>query len=204
MGARIERQQYLSLHPFFIAVGRLYYRLTGWKLVGEMPDVPKSVIVVAPHTSNWDFMVFMMGSFVLGIRGQWLGKHTLFIGPLGWLFRKFGGIPLDRSSKHDLVSQAVTALKESPQMNLVLSPEGTRKKSDHWKSGFYYFALGAQVPILLAYADYRTKTAGIGATIWPTGDVEADLANIRAFYQGITPRHPGQESDIRFRNATER
>lgn len=164
-----------------------------------MPDIPKSVIVVAPHTSNWDFLVFLMGSFVLGIRGQWIGKDTIFVGPLGWLFRKLGGIPLDRTVSHDLVGQAVHALQESTAMTLVLSPEGTRKKSDHWKSGFYYFALGAKVPILLAYADYRRKVAGIGPAIWPTGDVEADLAKIRDFYSGITPRYLEQRSEVRFR-----
>ena len=164
-----------------------------------MPPYAKSVIIVGPHTSNWDFMVFMMGSFVLGVRGQWLGKHTLFRGPLGWLLRKIGGIPLDRTSKHDLVEQAVQALKSSTAMTLVLAPEGTRNKADHWKSGFYYFALGAGVPILMAYADYRTKSAGIGAELWPTGHVEADLAKIRDFYATITPRYPELRSEVRFR-----
>ena len=199
MSGQIEQQHSLKLHPFWTAIGRLYYAMTGWKIDGEMPDIPKSVIVVAPHTSNWDFLVFLMGSFVLGIRGQWIGKHTIFVGPLGWLFRKLGGIPLDRSASHDLVGQAVHALNESTAMTLVLSPEGTRKKSDHWKSGVYYFALGAKVPILLAYSDYSRKAAGIGPMIWPTGDVEGDLAKIRDFYAGITPRYPAQRSDVRFR-----
>jgi 1-acyl-sn-glycerol-3-phosphate acyltransferase len=189
----------MRLHPWLQAIGRAYYRLAGWRLEGTMPDYAKSVIIVGPHTSNWDFIVFMMGSFVLGIRGQWIGKHTIFWGPLGWLFRKLGGIPLNRSASHDLVGQAVKALKESTAMTLVLAPEGTRKKSDHWKSGFYYFALGAGVPILMAYADYSKKTAGIGAELWPTGNVEADLEKIRAFYNGITPRYPEHRSEVRFR-----
>jgi len=199
VSAKIEEQHSLVLHPFWIGVGRLYYWLSGWKIEDPMPNIAKSVIVVAPHTSNWDFLVFLMGSFVLGIRGQWIGKHTIFVGPLGWLFRKLGGIPLDRTASHDLVGQAVRALDESTAMTLVLSPEGTRKKSDHWKSGFYYFALGAKVPILLAYADYRRKVAGIGPAIWPTGDVESDLAKILDFYATITPRYPAQRSDVRFR-----
>lgn len=199
MRAEVTQQHSLRLHPWLQAIGRLYYRLTGWRIDGDMPDIPKSVIVVAPHTSNWDFMVFMAGSMVLGIRGQWIGKHTIFVGPLGWLFRKLGGIPLDRSQSHDLVGQAVKAFRESTAMTLVLAPEGTRKKSDHWRSGFYYFALGAGVPILLAYADWAKHTAGIGPVIWPTGDVEADLAKIRDFYAGITPLYPEQRSEVRFR-----
>lgn len=189
----------MQLHPCLRAIGRAYYRLTGWRLEGAMPGYAKSVIIVAPHTSNWDFLVFLMGSFILGVRGQWIGKHTIFVGPLGWLFRKLGGIPLDRTSSHDLVEQAVAALNESTAMTLVLAPEGTRSKSDHWKSGFYHFARGAGVPILMAYADYRTKTAGIGPELWPTGNVEEDLEKIRTFYAGITPKYPEHRSEVRFR-----
>jgi len=194
----VREQHSTRLHPWLQAIGRAYYRLSGWRLEGQMPNYAKSVVIVGPHTSNWDFIVFLMGSFVLGIRGQWLGKDTIFWGPLGWLFRRLGGIPLDRNSSHDLVTQAVEALRNSSEMTLVLAPEGTRKKSNHWKSGFYYFALGAGVPIVMAYADFARKTAGIGGEVWPTGDVDADLAKIRAFYDGVTPRHPEDRSEVRF------
>lgn len=198
MEMRVHKSNTLKQSGWLGMVGRLYYRLTGWKMCGEMPDIAKSVIVVAPHTSNWDFLVFMMGSFVLGLRGQWLGKHTLFVGPLGWLFRKLGGIPVERSTKHDFVSQAARSITESTAITLVIAAEGTRKKSDHWKSGFYYVAREAGVPIVLAYADYAKKEAGIGPAIYPTADVEADIAKIRDFYAGVTPRYPDQRSDVRF------
>jgi 1-acyl-sn-glycerol-3-phosphate acyltransferase len=196
---KVVQSHTLRQNPTLSAIGKLYYKLSGWRLEGDMPDIAKSVITVAPHTSNWDFIVFLMGSFVLGIRGQWLGKDAIFIGPLGWLWRKLGGIALDRSSSHNLIEQAAAAFDKSTAMALVLAPEGTRKKTDHWKSGFYYIALRANVPILLAYADYKRKCAGIGPMVWPTGDVEADLAKIRAFYADITPRYPEHRSDVRFR-----
>lgn len=181
-------------------IGRAYYRLTGWSMRGQMPDVPKSVIIVGPHTSNWDFFVFMMGSFILRLRGQWMGKHTLFVGPVGWIFRKLGGIPIERSSRHDLVGQAIQAIEKSSAITLVIAAEGTRKKSDHWKSGFYYIALGAKVPIVMAYADFAKKEAGIGPHFIPTGDVEADLKLIRDFYNSVTPKYPEHRSEVRFRD----
>ena len=197
----VTRSDTLQQSYWLHLIGRLYYWLSGWTMKGGMPDVAKSVIVVAPHTSNWDFFVFMMGSFVLQIRGQWLGKHTLFVGPVGWIFRKLGGIPIERSANHDFVSQAVKAVEDSTAITLVIAAEGTRKKSDHWKSGFYYVALGAKVPIILAYADYKRKAAGIGPAIYPTGDVEADLAKIRDFYATITPLYPEDRSEVRFKQA---
>jgi len=198
--ATMQESHSLRLHPAWQKFGRLMYRVLGWRIVGEYPDVPKSVIIIAPHTSNWDFIYAILASFALGIKGQWLGKDTLFVGPLGWLFRHFGGIPVDRSRRHDFVQQAADAFERSTALTLVLTPEGTRHKTDYWKSGFYHVAVAARVPILLGYVDYRTRTAGIGEVMQPTGNVEQDLATIRAFYGKVQARYESCRSSIEFRD----
>ena len=176
-------------------IARLFYRLIGWHAEAVLPDLPKYVVIIAPHTSNLDGLLAFTGEAIITcgfhtVKLSWLGKHTLFRWPSGYLMRWLGGIAVDRRSRHALVDQAVQAFNERTNITLAITPEGMRKKSRYWKTGFYYVALGAQVPIQLAYVDYRHKVVGTGPLIMPSGDIQADMATIRAFYQTITARHP--------------
>ncbi len=172
-------------------------RLLGWKLVGEMPEQKKVVFIFAPHTSNWDFVIMMMARFCYRMKPAYLGKHTLFKPPFGWFFKWLGGIPVERSSSHNVVDQVVAIINERDEIALALAPEGTRSKTDKWKSGFYHIALKAQVPLVMAFLDKSTKTLGIGATIYLTGDKEQDMDTIRDFYQDKVGIKPELASDIR-------
>ena len=178
-------------------------KLFGWRAVGSLADHPKCVIVVAPHTSNWDFPVLMLVKIALGLKVSWMGKHTLFRPPFGWIMRRLGGMPIDRSARHNMVEQAVESFRTHDRLLLAIPPEGTRKRTPYWRSGFYHIALGAQVPIAFAFADYRRKVGGIGGVIVPSGDVDADMALIRDFYGGIIGKRPDQFGEIRLKSQDE-
>jgi 1-acyl-sn-glycerol-3-phosphate acyltransferase len=178
-------------------LGRLFLKLMGWRLEGSAPDLLKYVIIVAPHTSNWDFLILLAMTFALKVRCVWLGKDSIFRPPFGVIFTLLGGIPIDRSSRQSVVEQAVQAFQSRKTMALAIGPEGTRKKTDHWKKGFYYIALGARVPIVFGFADYERKVTGLGPTFVPTGDIQADMEVIRDFYKDIKGKFPEQFSDIR-------
>ncbi len=180
-------------------IARGLLRLLGWTLVSEAPDLPKYVVIGAPHTSNWDFPIGMLGFIGLGIKRNLMIKHTLFRPPLGWFMRALGNIPIDRSQRHNFVDQVVAAYKEADELVVALTPEGTRSYTPYWKTGFYYIALGAGVPIALGFADYATRRAGLGPTVYPTGDIEADMAVIAEFYADKTGKRPENESAIRVR-----
>lgn len=174
--------------------GKMILRLGGWKVVGEVPDIPKFVAIAAPHTSNWDFPLFMSIVGVFRLRVRFLGKHTLFKGPLGWLFYWLGGIPVEREGGDvaDVVTRATEAFASRDELILGLAPEGTRSKVTKWKSGFYRIAVAAEVPIVLAFVDSRKREIGIGSVFRPTGDMAADMATIQAFYAqktGVKPRN---------------
>ncbi len=172
------------------AFTRAIFKVLGWRYEGEFPNEPKVVLVGAPHTSNWDFFLAMAIMFSLGIRMSWLAKHTFVGGPLEPVLRRLGGIPVDRRASHGLVEQIVAAYNEHDKLLLAISPEGTRTKVHRWKTGFYYIALGAGVPILPVVADYGRKVVGLGEPIWPSGDLEADMARIRANYEGVVGKNP--------------
>jgi 1-acyl-sn-glycerol-3-phosphate acyltransferase len=174
-------------------------KLFGWCAEGSLAGVPKCVLVVAPHTSNWDFPVMLALAVALRIRATWMGKHTLFRPPLGWLMRPLGGLPIDRGARNNVVEQAVESFRERERRVLAILPEGTRKRTAYWKSGFYHIAVGAKVPIALGYADYRRKVGGIGRILMPSGDVDADMAIIREFYSGMTGNRPEQFGEIRLK-----
>jgi 1-acyl-sn-glycerol-3-phosphate acyltransferase len=178
-------------------VGTLWLRLFGWRVEGRLPDAPKSVVIAAPHTSNWDMPFMLAVAFVLGVRPAWLGKKELFVGPLGMLFRRLGGVPVDRSRRANLVQQVADRFAEVDRLFLVVPPSGTRSRALHWKSGFYQIALAAHVPIVCAFLDYRRRVGGIGPVIEATGDVGADMDGLRAFYAGVTGRHPEQTTPVR-------
>lgn len=164
----------------------LVLKIGRWRVVGEIPDVPKFIAIAAPHTSNWDFPVFMSLVGHWSLRVRFIGKHTLFKGPLGPLFYWLGGIPVDRDSPEakDVIDVAVDLFEQSEELILGLAPEGTRGAVTKWKSGFYRIAVTAGVPIALVYLDSRTREIGFGQLFEPTGDRKADMAAIQAFYAG--------------------
>lgn len=171
-------------HSAFLRwLARLTLRTSGWKVVGVLPNVPKAVMIVAPHSSNWDGLWGFAAKIALGFEVRVLGKSQLFWWPLGPLLRKLGAIPLDRSSPQGTIGQAVRLIKRSERMWYAITPEGTRKRVENWKSGFWKIARDAGVPIIPAYFDYPTKTIGVGDLFWPTEDLQADMAAIRAWYR---------------------
>src|SRR5262245_13591083 len=178
-------------------------KVFGWRAERDLTDLPKCVLVVAPHTSNWDFPVMLALATALRIKATWMGKHTLFRPPLGWIMRWLGGLPINRSARNNVVEQAIQSFRKRDRLVLAILPEGTRKRTSYWKSGFYHIAVGAQVPIALGYADYRRKVGGIGPVFMPSGDVEADMALIRDFYSGMTGKRPDQFSEIRLKSQAE-
>ena len=172
----------------------LFLRVTGWQVQGALaPEARKSVFIAAPHTSNWDLPYTLMVAFALGLDIRWMGKSSLFRWPFGWFMRWLGGIPVDRSRSNDLVAASALALTDAPgAMQLIVPPEGTRGRTRYWKTGFYYIAAAARGPIVMAYMDYERKVSGLGPVFVPTGDIEADMARIKAFYAPFKGRNAAQ------------
>ena len=184
-------------------LANMLLKLFGWRAVGSLADQPKCVVIVAPHTSNWDFPVLLLLAGALRLKATWMGKHTLFRPPFGGIMRRLGGLPINRGARHNMVDQAVSSFRTHDRLVLAILPEGTRKRTPYWRSGFYHIAVGAQVPIALGFADYRGKVGGIGRVIMPSGDVDADMALIRDFYSGITGKRPDQFGEIRLKSQDE-
>jgi 1-acyl-sn-glycerol-3-phosphate acyltransferase len=181
---------YVRRHNAFTRwFGRTLMRVSGWRFAGTLPDVPKVIIAVAPHTSNWDFVVGVMALLSLDIRIHFLGKHTLFKGIFGKWMRGLGGIPVDRTQPHGVVGETIAAIKASERMVFALSPEGTRQLDKGFKTGFLHMAHGADVPICLAYFDFDHKVVGLGELFHASGDVTADMQKILAYYQPIHGRY---------------
>ncbi|PCJ43882.1 MAG: glycerol acyltransferase [Moraxellaceae bacterium] len=175
---------------FFRLLSLIMLRLTGWTVSGKAPESKKSVMLAVPHTSNWDFLYMVMVSFVLRQKIYWMGKDTLFKGMLGPVLKWFGGVPVNRRSRNNLVDQMVDVINDSESIILVIPPEGTRGHVDFWKTGFYHIALGAKVPIACAFLDWGRRSGGVGLELMPSGDVEKDFDEIRAFYNGMTGKRP--------------
>ena len=171
-------------------LGRSLLRATGWRIEGEIPDRPKFVAIVAPHTSNWDFVLGIFAVFALGLRVRFLGKHTLFHPPLGWLMRWLGGIPVNRTAPQGLVPQAVEAIDKAPAIFLGITPAGTRSSSRPWKSGFYHIAHAARVPILPVAFDGARRAIRLFPPVETTGDYARDLPQLVALYAGIRGINP--------------
>lgn len=171
----------------------------GWQVDVRFPPGPHCVIVVYPHTSNWDFVIGYLARLAAAIPIQFVGKHTLFRWPFGGLLRRMGGIPVNRADPAGLVERLAGELTRGDRLWLALAPEGTRSYTDHWKSGFYRLALAAKVPVGLGFIDYRGRAVGLTTYLSLSGDEEADLARIRDFYADKIGKHPEQASDIRFR-----
>jgi 1-acyl-sn-glycerol-3-phosphate acyltransferase len=150
----------------------------------------RCVLIAAPHTSNWDLAYLLAISWVVGVRVSWMGKHTLFRGPMGPVMRALGGVPVRRDRRNDLVAQMTAAFAQHPSLVLTVPAEGTRSYAPRWKSGFYRIAQAAEVPIVLGFLDYARRRGGFGPTISPSGDVKRDMDRIRAFYADKVARHP--------------
>jgi len=178
-------------------LSRGFLHATGWTLAGSLPaDQPKCVLIAAPHTSNWDLPYTLMVAFALRLDIHWMGKRQLFRGPLGPLMRWLGGIAVNREQASNLVAASAQALREADgAVQLVVPPEGTRSKTRHWKTGFYWIAREAGVPIVMAYMDYPRKLSGLGPVFLPTGDVDADMAAIKAYYAQYKGRN-WQQFDV--------
>jgi 1-acyl-sn-glycerol-3-phosphate acyltransferase len=159
-------------------------RWLGWTVTGSLPaDQPKCVLIGAPHTSNWDLPYTLMVAFVLRLNVRWMGKAQLFRWPFGPVMRWLGGIAVDRSQTNNLVAASAQAIRDADgAFQLVVPPEGTRGSTTRWRTGFYFIAQQAGVPIVMAYMDYPRKLSGLGPVFTPTGDVDADMASIRDYY----------------------
>lgn len=172
-------------------------RVSGWKIVGTPPR--RGIFVGAPHTSNWDYVLTLMTVWRAGLSPRILVKKELFRGPLGWVLRATGSIPVDRNNPGDLIERLARAAEADQPFVLVLAAEGTRKKTEYWKSGFYRLSQQTGLPVILGFVDGTHKTAGIGPSFMPTGDVRADMDVVRAFYADKDGVKPHLRSEPRLR-----
>lgn len=187
---------------FFQLLGKILLPLIGWKVEGNVPSIKKFVLIVAPHTSNWDLPIGLICAHALGLlanrRYGFMAKASVFRGPFDSLMKWLGGIPIQRDAAQEIVQQFVDIFNQSDELMLVITPEGTRKHRPYWKSGFYRIALKANVPIVMAYLDYKRHAAGVGPTLMPTGFISEDLEVIRKFFSTVTAKFPGSVGKIDF------
>lgn len=172
------------------AISKWLLRISGWKIASLGEYVPKCVICVAPHTSNWDFVIGKLFYVSIGRKACFLIKKEWFVFPFNLIFGPMGGVPVDRRKNTSVTEQMANEFAKRETFHLAVTPEGTRKQANEWKKGFYYIALKANVPIMPAYIDYGKKEIGVGELFYPTGNTEADIEKIRAYYKGVTARHP--------------
>ncbi len=170
----------------FRPLAHLWLWAGGWKIEGDLPDIPKYVVVAAPHTTNWDLPNALSAGLHWGQRIHWMGKHTLFKWPFGGLMRWLGGVSIDRTKNNNVVAQMVDWFGTEERLVLVIPPSGTRSATVKWKTGFYHIAVGAGVPLALCFIDYRRRVIGMAQVFHPTGNFEADLAAIEAIYAPIS------------------
>ena len=172
------------------AVGRLLLSLLRWQIKGKVHDAPKFVMILAPHTSIWDFYVGIAGMLAVGLHSSWFISSAYTWWPLGFFLRRLGGIPIDRNESHHLVSRIVESFDANDRMMVTLFPEGTRKKVARWRTGFWYIASEAGIPIQLVSFDYEKRITECGPVIVPTDNIEADMKKIQEFYKHVRARHP--------------
>jgi 1-acyl-sn-glycerol-3-phosphate acyltransferase len=178
------------LSGIYHSFAKIMLQLAGWHIEGTLPDLPKFVLIGAPHTSNWDFVLFLGVIFSLRANVRFMGKAELFRFPIGWFFRYCGGVPVDRKKSTGLVEQMVKASNESEKFILTIAPEGTRHHVPEWKRGFYHIAKSARIPIVMAVVDGKHKTVRIGQVFQPAEDIEADMKAIQGFFTGVIGIHP--------------
>lgn len=166
-------------------------RLFGWKSTGNLPpDIKKCIVIVAPHTSNWDFFIGFLGYMGIGVKAKYLIKKEAFFFPLGPIARALGGIPVDRTRSSNVVPQVVDLFRKEENLVITVTPEGTRSLVRHWKRGFYLMAGQAGVPLVFGILDYENKTVGLGPAYYPTGNYNHDIKDIEAYYMDTVARHP--------------
>lgn len=178
---------------------RIVLKLWGWTPVGTTPTDPQYVMLAAPHTSNWDAVIMLAMASYYRIRIRWLVKSAWLVGPLGWFLKATGAIGIDRSAAHGVVDQMIAQFGKDEPLILLVPPEGTRGKKDHWKSGFYRIAVGAKVPIVSGIMDWKKKETGIADIFMPTGNLKADMDHLRSIYDPATGRHPALYTPCRLR-----
>jgi 1-acyl-sn-glycerol-3-phosphate acyltransferase len=187
----------MSKRPLRWWIARGLLAITGWKPDGVRPESSRYVLIAAPHTTNWDFPYLLIFAAYFDLDIRWMGKQSLFRPPLGWIMTLLGGIPIVRHRRENMVAAMVRAFADRSELGLVVPAEGTRSRSDYWKSGFYHIATGAKVPIVLSYLDYTKKVGGFGPAFHPTGDVGKDMDQIRDFYAGKDGKYPERFGPIR-------
>ena len=179
-------------------LGRTILKLGGWTPVGDIPDEPKVMFIAAPHTSYWDAVWALAYIASIGLKASFFAKQSAFFFPIGNILRAMGGIELDRGRPGTAVQQAIEQFEQSESFYFGLAPEGTRRKTAGWKSGFYRIATGANVPLYLGFLDFGRRRIGIGPRVDLTGDIDTDMAVIREFYKDIDGRWPEKASPIKF------
>lgn len=165
-------------------------KLMGWRVKGEKPDLKKFVLLAAPHTSNWDFPVGRLTNSMLDINLKVLMKKSWFFFPMGLIMRSLGAIPIDRTKSGTMIDHVIDLFNKNEEFVFAITPEGTRSYVEYWRTGFYYIALKAEVPIVCGYLDFDKKETGIGPIIFPTGNAEEDLEKIMSFYRTKAAKHP--------------
>lgn len=173
-----------------IGLTRFIGKLTGWTVEGTLPNTNKIMVIGAPHSSNWDWILTLFAANYLGVRISWMAKHTLFRWPFGYVMRWLGGVPVDRRAAQGTVEQAVERFVKVDELILCITPEGTRRKVREWKQGFYHIALGADVPIVAAAFDYGRKRVYFGPIFKPSGNLEEDMPIVKSFFDGVKPKNP--------------
>lgn len=182
-------------------LSKAIFFLSGWKIVSSWPkEQKKAVLIAVPHTSNWDLLYARAAFYLMEVPVRFTIKKEVMVGPLGWLIRSFGGIAIDRKRipgkrKQTYTELMINLLKETDELVIMVTPEGTRSYAPKWKSGFYHIALGANVPIVIGYLDYKKKEAGLGAFIYPNGNMDEQIEELKAFGRTVTAKYP--ENGIR-------
>ena len=177
-------------------ISRGILALLGWQLDERLPPERRFLIIGAFHTSNWDFPLGLLGMWALGLKARWIAKHTLFMWPLGPIMKALGGIPVDRRASSGFIDHIASIYAQRKRLVIAIAPEGTRSRTGYWRTGFYYIALKANVPIAMAYLDYGNKIIGVGPNFTPSGDLNADFEIIREFYTGIVGKNPKKQGEI--------
>ncbi len=175
---------------------KIILKLIGWHVDVTLPEEKKFVLIGAPHTTNWDLPLSLLCFWSAPINITWVAKKQLFAGPLNYFFRALGGVPVDRFVSTGFIEQVAQKFDGREEMIFGMAPEGTRSKTEYWKTGFYYIALAAKVPICLGYIDFPTRTIGFGQTIFPSGDIDKDFEQIKLFYKNKKGRYPENQGPV--------
>lgn len=181
-------------------LGRAFLAVFGWRAIATLPHEPRVVVIAAPHTSNWDLVYALAFAWGLGLRIRFLIKDAMFVFPFGAFFRALGGIPVDRSAPHGAVEALAAQIRASERITLLVPPEGTRARREHWKSGFYHIARAADVPVVCCAVDYANKAVVLIETFRLSGDMPADMAHLRAVFAPYAGLHPELASPVRLAN----